>query len=299
VNERTESVCCVLCGPAPRRVVAVKPPHTIARCERCGLCYAATRPAPVAMADFYDRYFAERPETGYEHYRSGEAWRRIVARGRVSLLARHVPVGRLLDHGCATGVFLREAAGAGWDVLGVEPSAAAREVIAREAPDLKVIGPDEMLGLPRRSFDAITMFDNFCYLHDPLGALRRFRALLRPGGVILSIGALDHAPAHRAPELGITHTFYYAPGSVERLCRAAGLRLLVNTTVVKNANLPRKHPLAWAASHVPVLRTLFFRQHFFVATPEDPREALAAGPPHSPPDAQGGPAVDSREDSQP
>jgi SAM-dependent methyltransferase len=270
VNERTESVSCVLCGPAPRRVVAVKPPHTIVRCERCGLCYAATRPAPVAMADFYDHYFAARPETGYEHYRSGEGWRRGVARGRVRLLSRYAPKGRLLDHGCATGIFLREAAEAGWDVLGVEASAAAREVIAREAPHLKVIGPDEMLGLPRGSVDAITMFDNFCYLHDPLGALRRFRALLRPGGVILSIGALDHAPAHRAPEPGISHTFYYAPGPVDRLCRAAGLRLLVNTTIVKNANLPWKHPVAWAASHVPGLRNLFFRQHFFVATPSDP-----------------------------
>lgn len=273
MNERTENVSCALCGPAPRQVVAVKPPHTIVRCERCGLCYAATRPAPVAMADFYDHYFAARPETGYEHYRSGEDWRREVARRRVRQLSRYAPKGRLLDHGCATGVFLREASDAGWDVLGVEASAAAREVIAREAPHLKVIGPDEMFGLPRHSLDAITMFDNFCYLHDPLGALRRFRALLRPGGVILSIGALDHAPAHRAPEPGITHTFYYAPGSVDRLCRAAGLRLLANTTVVKNANLPGKHPIAWAASHVPGLRNLFFRQHFFVATPSDPGDA--------------------------
>ncbi len=299
MNERTESVSCVLCGPAPRQVVAVKPPHTIVRCERCGLCYAATRPAPVAMADFYDRYFAARPEPGYEHYRSGESWRRTVARGRVCLLARHAPRGRLLDHGCATGVFLREAAGAGWDVLGVEASAAAREVIAREAPDLKVIGPDEMFGLPRRSFDAITMFDNFCYLHDPLGALRRFRALLRPGGVILSIGALDHAAAHRAPEPGISHTFYYSPGSVAALCRAAGLRLLVNTTVVKNANLPRKHPLAWAASHLPGLRHLFFRQHFFVATPEEPPEDRTVRPLHCDAGAPDAPAIDSCEDSRP
>ncbi|MGH7535799.1 MAG: class I SAM-dependent methyltransferase, partial [Gemmatimonadales bacterium] len=203
------------------------------------------------------------------HYRSGEGWRRKVARRRVRLLSRHAPVGRLLDHGCATGVFLREAAAAGWDVLGVEASAAAREVMGRETPDVKVIGPDELLALPRRSFDAITMFDNFCYLHDPLGALRRLRTLLRPGGVILSIGALDHPRALRAPEPGITHTFYYAPGSVERLCRAAGLRLLVNTTVVKNANLPGRHPFAWAASFIPGLRNLFLRQHFFVATPEE------------------------------
>jgi SAM-dependent methyltransferase len=275
VNERIENVSCVLCGPAPRQVVAVKPPHTIVRCERCGLCFAATRPTPLAMGDFYDRYFASRPETGYEHYRAGEEWRRVVARKRVRLLSRFGTKGRLLDHGCATGIFLREAAEQGWDVLGVEASAAVREVIAREAPHLKVIAPDDLYGLPQGSLDVITMFDNFCYLHDPLGALRRFRTLLKPGGVIFSIGALDHGHAHRAPEPGITHTFYYAPGSVERLCRAAGLRLLVNTTVVKNANLPRRHPIAWAASHVPGLRNLFFRQHFFVATLAQPEGGVS------------------------
>jgi len=294
VNERIENVSCLLCGPAPRQVVAVKPPHTIVRCERCGLCYAATRPTPLVMGDFYDRYFASRPETDYEHYRSGEEWRRTIARKRVRLLSRFGTKGRLLDHGCATGIFLREAAEAGWAVLGVEASAAAREAIAREAPHVKVIEPNEMFGLPRRSLDAVTMFDNFCYLHDPLGALRRFRTLLKPGGVILSIGALDHALAHRAPEPGITHTFYYAPGSVERLCRAAGLRLLVNTTVVKNANLPRRHPIAWAASHVPGLRNLFFRQHFFVATtPEIPPEVA----PEVPNEAMADPNSDARPNS--
>ena len=265
MNERIEVVSCLLCGAADSELVAVKPPYAIVRCRACGLCYASPRPTPVAMAKFYERYFTERPETGHEHYRAGGKWREKVARKRLALLTRYVPRGRVLDHGCATGIFLREAARAGWEAWGVEMSAAAREVIAREAPDVKTLVPDDLYTLAPRTFDAVTMFDNFCYLPDPLSALRRFRSLLRPGGVVFSIGALDHRWAHSAPEPGITHTYYYSPKSVAKLCQASGFRLIVNTTVVKNANLPAGHPLAWLFQHVPGVRNLFFQQHFFIA----------------------------------
>jgi hypothetical protein len=112
------------------------------------------------------------------------------------------------------------------------------------------------------------MFDNFCYLHEPLLALRRFHSLLKPEGVVFSIGALDHVHAHRTEEPGITHTYYYAPETVAKLCHGTGFKLLLNTTVVKNANIPGKHPLAWLLQRVPGVRHLFFRQHCFIATPE-------------------------------
>jgi SAM-dependent methyltransferase len=219
------------------------------------------------MAAFYERYFSPWRETRYEHYRAGEGWRAQVARRRLAILSRHVKPGRLLDHGCATGVFLMEAAAAGWETYGVEPSASARAVVAQRAPYVKILAPEDLGRLAPGMFDAVTMFDNFCYLHDPLGALRLFRSLLRPGGVVLSIGALDHSRAHRAPEPGITHTYYYSPRSVGSLCEAAGLRPIVNTAVVKNANIPGKHPFAWLFQRVPGARMLFFRQHCFVATP--------------------------------
>jgi SAM-dependent methyltransferase len=219
------------------------------------------------MEAFYERYFSPRCETGYEHYRSGERWRAQVARRRLGMLSRFVRRGRVLDHGCATGVFLMEAAGAGWEAYGVEPSAPARAVVAGRAPTVKILAPEDLGKLTPGTFDAVTMFDNFCYLHDPLGALHLFRKLLRPGGVVLSIGALDHAHAHRSPEPGISHTYYYTPRSVENLCAAAGLRPIVNTTVVKNANIPGRHPFAWLFQHVPGVRNLFSRQHCFVATP--------------------------------
>jgi len=261
-----EEAACPLCGPCGRTPVVEKEPYAVVRCAGCGLCFASPRPTQAAMAAFYERYFADVPATGYEHYRAGEGWRARVARRRLAMLSRFTAPGRILDHGCATGVFLEEAVRGGWEGYGVEPSSAARALIARRAPYVKVLSPEDLASLPGGMFDAITMFDNFCYLHDPLGALREFRRLLRPGGVILSIGALDHRPAHRAAEPEITHTFYYTPRSVARLCRAAGLRMLENRTIVKNANNPGKHPLAWLFQGVPGIRNLFFRQHCFVAT---------------------------------
>ncbi len=102
VNERTEQVDCPLCGQAPREIVAVKAPHVIARCRGCDSCYASTRPTPLAMAEFYDRYFAPGPETDYEHYRSGETWRRAVARG-VRLLSASWRAGACSTTGARPG----------------------------------------------------------------------------------------------------------------------------------------------------------------------------------------------------
>ena len=105
--------------------------------------------------------------------------------------------GDVLDVGCATGVlgtYLRRERGA--RVWGIESdqrmAAIAREVLdeVREA-DLNGASLTSLAGSQR--FDVVVFGDILEHLIDPWGVLREARALLRPGGrVITSIPNVSH-----------------------------------------------------------------------------------------------------------
>jgi len=92
--------------------------------------------------------------------------------------------GRLLDVGCATGVFLRQAAEAGWRVAGIEidPEAAARA---------RTVTPDIFCGdpadapFPPGSFDVVTSFHVVEHLVDPARTLRQMLGWLAPRGLLI------------------------------------------------------------------------------------------------------------------
>jgi len=93
--------------------------------------------------------------------------------------------GRLLDVGCATGVFLDGMRRRGWQVQGVEPSTYAVRY-ARERFGLDVFeGLLEAAALPTASFDAITMWDVLEHVHEPRPVLSELARLLRPGGILV------------------------------------------------------------------------------------------------------------------
>lgn len=95
------------------------------------------------------------------------------------------PVGRLLDVGCGTGLFLELARRQGWQVCGIELSRSLVERLRRET-DLEIWQGDFLAAPhPPASFGVITMWDFLEHVLDPLAVLRRARELLLPSGVLL------------------------------------------------------------------------------------------------------------------
>ena len=92
--------------------------------------------------------------------------------------------GRLLDVGCATGVFLRQAREAGWSVAGIEidPEAAAR---ARSVTPDVFCGDTADAPFAPGSFDVVTSLHVVEHLVDPVGALGRMIRWLAPGGLLI------------------------------------------------------------------------------------------------------------------
>jgi SAM-dependent methyltransferase len=152
------------------------------RCPGCGTVQQTAFPRGEQLHALYrassdDLYLAE------------ERGRRRTARRLLDVLAAHVASGRLLQVGCGHGLLLDEARRRGYQVQGVELSAAAARH-AREQLGLDVREqPLEQAALAAAAggerYDAILAVDVLEHLEDPLGAIERLGAVLAPAGALL------------------------------------------------------------------------------------------------------------------
>jgi len=91
---------------------------------------------------------------------------------------------RLLEIGCASGLYLKAAQRLGWDVYGVEVSEFASK-FARENLSLNVkTGKFEESDFPDEPFDFIVMIMLLEHLEDPKQVLTKINRLLKPGGKV-------------------------------------------------------------------------------------------------------------------
>jgi SAM-dependent methyltransferase len=200
-NLSSEAVACLLCGSDRARPVHSGPDYfmhlpgtfQLVRCDACGLIYQNPRPPFAAIGRYYPDH--------YGSYSSVEAGLRarpgllgmIIRRGqakRCRMLSRALPERprqprRLLDIGCASGLFLEAMQRyAGWQVEGVELNATAAHATSARLGVPVFAGPFEAARFPDATFDAVTMWDVLEHLHDPAAGLREIRRILRPGGAL-------------------------------------------------------------------------------------------------------------------
>ncbi len=195
-RERVER--CNLCGlnvPQPvlagrDRLHGLPGRYNLVRCENCGLIYLNPRPGPDSIAAYY-------PEDYLAFYTAIEdepSWfrrldRQYAVHKRCSQVIRRAgPAGRLLDVGCATGIFLNGMRQRGWHVEGLEPSPHAA-AYARQRFGLEVREQSlEESGFPDEQFDVLTLWDVLEHVPDPAIAIAEAARILRPGGwLVLSL----------------------------------------------------------------------------------------------------------------
>ncbi len=195
-------------------------PGTILRCRVCGCGFRETAPTQEQLT----RMYAAMDPQAYE---AESASRARTALTHLGLLRRYANPGRLLDVGCASGVFLERAASAGWNVLGIEPSerlfeqASAR--LGRDAVLRTVLSDSD---LPPNSFDAITLWDVLEHVTEPVerNPAMPVAAEARRGPVGECAGSSQHSSPYpgaalAAPVTGASDVFH-TPGPAH-LFRAA------------------------------------------------------------------------------
>lgn len=96
-----------------------------------------------------------------------------------------VRAGKILDIGCATGIFLKGMSERGWEAYGIEPNDYAARY-AREKLGLNVHkGYLADNPFPNSTFDVVTLWDVFEHLPDPKVELDLISGLLKPGGKLI------------------------------------------------------------------------------------------------------------------
>jgi SAM-dependent methyltransferase len=183
--------------------------------------------------------------------------------------------GLLLDVGCGAGDLLCALQADGWRVRGVEPGPAGVAVARSRGLDVEQ-GRFEEAGerLDGRRYDAVVLSGVVEHLHDPVGALRRARMLLAPGGVV----AVLYVPLLDSLEAGLFGTTWLALDLPRHLTHF-DKESFVNVAAAAGLEVERVEPYSRrhsAATLVASLAPSLQKHRFYQEEGRRPRLALAA-----------------------
>lgn len=210
---------------------------TVVRCCSCGVMRTNPRPTPDHIGTYYPDNYGPYVGTRVQHTPKSTGVIKNILRPlfrrvfnfNVTPLPNMVP-GRLLEIGCASGAFLHQMSGQGWQVQGIEFSEKAALAAAQLGYRVHA-GPLETAPQPDEPFDLIVGWMVLEHLHDPVGGLQKLREWAKPGAwLALSVpnaGSLefrifkDKWYALQLP----THFYHFTPASLEKVLSAGGWQL--------------------------------------------------------------------------
>jgi SAM-dependent methyltransferase len=160
--------------------------------------------------------------------------RRYGLRKRCNAVAEMKPSGgRLLDVGCATGVFLNGMRRTGkWEVFGVEPNASAADYARRRFGIEVHTGMLREAGYPDEHFDVVSLWHVIEHVLEPVADLREVRRILKPNGLlVLTTPNLDSFDARLFGRFwaGLEtprHLFVFSLSTLTRLLSGLGFELV-------------------------------------------------------------------------
>ena len=173
----------------PDRLLGTPGEFEVAICARCGAGVTVPALPAAELAAFYpDDYGPYGDAQGTVVGRIS----RLIRRWQGSLALRTQPLrslaeqtpGRLVDVGCGRGDLGAHLIERGWAVTGIEPSANACEAARARGVDARQ-GTVETAELEEGAYDAAVFRHSLEHVTDPVAALSRVRAALRPGGLVL------------------------------------------------------------------------------------------------------------------
>jgi len=163
--------------------------YNVIRCRTCGLIRTNPRPTPETISYYYPDNYGPYKSTEIKDDTRSTPRRcvKTVIKKMIRLNTNRIPSvnpGRMLEIGCASGLFLDRMHSKGWQVEGIEFS----EVAAQKARSkgYKVYhGALENAPNPDRRFDLITGWMVLEHLHEPILALKKLHDWSNDSGYLV------------------------------------------------------------------------------------------------------------------
>jgi 2-polyprenyl-3-methyl-5-hydroxy-6-metoxy-1,4-benzoquinol methylase len=173
------------------------------KCESCSFIFTQEYPDEIQIGNYYDseEYISHDDNATGVVSRVYYVVRKIMLRKKKKIIKETTGLnaGSLLDIGCGTGHFPGFMRNEGWKVKGIESNLKAREY-SKQKYGIEIVDPEDIVKLPRGSFDCITMWHVLEHFHDPSVYANEILRLLRPGGVC--IVALPNSNSYDALHFG-------------------------------------------------------------------------------------------------
>jgi len=226
---------CYLCRQRVPTKVFTKYGYDILKCKSCQLLTLKFQQDYRSfISEYYDERFftGSQDRIGYSNYEGDQLTEAINMKRYLTRISRFKSTGKLLDVGCATGIFLEFAQAKGFDPFGFDVSTyAVTKARHRLKHRIKQAVLSDVTYKPN-SFDVITMFDVVEHLKDPRRDLKRLRTFLKDDGVLV-INTGD-AGSLLAKLMGKNwhfyvppqHLFFFSQKTLTQLLHRAGYKVI-------------------------------------------------------------------------
>jgi SAM-dependent methyltransferase len=176
-----ERVPCNICGSNETRLVFQKWSFRIVQCVDCGLTFVNPRAFRIEADDYFEGpYLSTIEKDGQLDTGIGSLYGEIIYN-----VNDRVPLGKLLDVGCAMGHFLGFAKRYGWEVEGVECSPyAARYAEERFGAKVHPVCVLKDANLQENFYDSCVLVEVIEHLPDPRETMTEVWRVLQPGGLV-------------------------------------------------------------------------------------------------------------------
>ena len=219
---------CNICNNNNKKLIMQKNGFDIVRCNDCGLIYVDGDITKEMLEISYNREYYE----DYYHYMERSKERERGFKERFLEIKRIIPKPKkLLEIGCAFGLFLNVAKEGGWDVYGVELSEYSSS-FAREKYGLNVKTGDLCELTLESGYDVVVMWDTIEHLIDPRKYLNEIYRILNKDGILIfhttDLGSLGAKILGKRWSIWVPplHLYYFTRSSIKKLLKKTGFEIV-------------------------------------------------------------------------